>query len=55
MSKNTLVGAAIAFVAAVSAAFGVAYADQVLTSSELIQALVAGVTAAIAYVKKPAA
>jgi hypothetical protein len=55
MSKNLLIGTVIAFVGAVSAALGVAYADQVLTSGELVQALVAGVTAAIAYVKKPAA
>lgn len=54
MSKNLLFGAAIAFVGGVTAALGVAYADQVLTSSELIQALVAGVTAAIAYIKQPA-
>jgi len=55
MSKGLVVGAIIAFVGGVSATLGVAYTDQVLSQSELIQALVAGVTAAIAYVKKPAA
>lgn len=55
MSKNLLIGAVIAFVGGITAALGVAYADQVLTQGELIQALVAGVTAAIAYIKKPAA
>lgn len=55
MSKNLLYGVAIAFVAGVSGALAVSYGDFVITSAEVIQALVAGVTAAIAYSKKPAA
>ena len=54
MSKNKLIGAVIAGVAAAAAAAGVAYADYVISQQELVLIGSAFVTAALAYVKKPA-
>ena len=55
MSKNRVFGAVIALVAAASAAAAAAFTDYVISADELIIIGVAAVSAAIAYLKQPAA